>query len=403
MTHRRGSALVIILGVFLLISICTAGYFYWQTQQKSQPPFTNIQENQQTGFPTTAPTVTPIQKPTTTEANKLLYYSGSSYGQDPITNLYKFDPVTNQENGILTLPTTKNFFVSRFVVSPDGGKIVFTLLENGENNLKKSRQLEMINTDGTNRKTIFSDNQPSQAIIDGIIWSPDSKMLIFTSDYTTDKRYVYSLQTGKLDKLSTTIPGGFPGIMAWFPNNKVAYEISTNPNCQGDCYAANKVFTSNLDGSTSQGVFTPEAKELYSPFYYLPNGEGFIRTNGQDIVKYDFATKKYSTLVHTNTTSGRLGRITFFPISNAALILVWDGDSTVYKVNLDNNSTTKLANYTGEITLGMAISGDEKQYAIQKTNAYFDSETNIEILDSSGKVLNQTTTKKNLGLLGFVN
>lgn len=58
MNSRHGNILVIVLAVALLISISAAGYFYWQTQQKtnSETPSATITPSQKTTTPTQQPT-----------------------------------------------------------------------------------------------------------------------------------------------------------------------------------------------------------------------------------------------------------------------------------------------------------------------------------------------------------
>jgi len=134
----------------------------------------------------------------------------------------------------------------------------------------------------------------------------------------------------------------------------------------------------------------------------LNDGNGFVRTKLNSIIRYDFASKKETEIIKTTTQNGRLGRIAMFPKSNSALIAVWDGDTIIYRVDFDTNVSTKIKAYSGELTFSMDISDDEKYYLLQQTNAYFRTETKIDLVSNDGNLIDQTGSKKDLQLLGFI-
>lgn len=341
--------------------------------------------------------------PTKRQYQRFIYCTVSrfaeKYGGEYTTHVYVYDPDSKQEKEIISIPTTKAINLSRISISPDRKKIAYSIFEQTVPDTGApyiNKELWLVDVGSLKRTLVFSDKKEG-SIIDYLTWSPDGSYLIF---YNNSKEpYKYSVAESKNEKMNN-----FPGIIAgWFTNGKLGFEKADTSRCSGgECYNPNKALLTSLDGSESVEVYAPNKDEIYTPYYWLNNGSGFVRTKVNSIIRYDFESKKETEIIKTTTQNGRLGTITMFPKSNSALIAVWDGDTIIYRVDFDTNVSTKIKAYTGELTFSMDISDDEKYYLLQQINVYFGTETKIDLVSNDGNLIDQTGSKKDMQLFGFI-
>lgn len=391
---QKGFAGVLVLLVVVII-VAVGGYLY-------------LQQNKQ-GRPSTETVNVPSVKK---DLPSFIYYVSLLYWQegDKTTHIYSFDPNSKQEKEILSIPTTKEKNLSRISLSPDHKRVAYSLFEQtviGTGAPNINRQLWLVNTDGTNNKMIFEDKSKGE-IIHPLIWSPDSKYLIFINNYK--EAYKVSVEEGKVDKMADPLSYRLTG---WFTNNKLGFEQAKPTGCppEDECYPAYQAILTNTDGSEPTVVYDPPKD--YDPltgYSWLRDGSGIVKADRKAITHFDFASKKETEIIKFAPKES--GSLIIFPKTNSALVSIRSGESiteavTLYKLDLVSDKLSKVKTYNESVDV-ISVSGDEKYYLIKygnklQGNTAYPIEKGLEVYDMTGNLVSETPYKWSVEPLGFTN
>lgn len=334
----------------------------------------------------------------------IIYYTHvlSWQAGDQVVHVYSYNPYTKNSKELFSIPTSKTVNLSRISMSPDKTKIVYSIYQDTP---EKTRQLFSIDSNGSNQKLILSESRPNGHIFDNLIWSPDSKELLFDKqEYFPYNVYKYSFETGKIITIN---PGNIAPLTGWFTNNKLGFKQSKPTGCtaEQECYPAFKLFQTDLDGKNLKQVFDQVDNDIGVSYDWLPDGSGVI-LSGSSIKSvlpshYDFSLKT-AQQIKTNTDTGIIQGILFH--EDISLMLVREGSqSVIYKVNLANNEPTVIKSFNESIWLD-AISKDGKYFLIHygNTDQGIAIQKNPEIYDMQGNLVDQLPFyPNNIEFLGF--
>ncbi len=375
------------LWLILMVVLLIGGAFYIKVSNSSTPLPSKINNlNSSVNLP------------------NIIYYTHvlSWQAGDQVVHVYSYNPYTKNSKELFSIPTSKTVNLSRISMSPDKTKIVYSIYQDTP---EKTRQLFSIDSNGSNQKLILSESRPNGHIFDNLIWSPDSKELLFDKqEYFPYNVYKYSFETGKIITIN---PGNIAPLTGWFTNNKLGFKQSKPTGCtaEQECYPAFKLFQTDLDGKNLKQVFDQVDNDIGVSYDWLPDGSGVI-LSGSSIKSvlpshYDFSLKT-AQQIKTNTDTGIIQGILFH--EDISLMLVREGSqSVIYKVNLANNEPTVIKSFNESIWLD-AISKDGKYFLIHygNTDQGIAIQKNPEIYDMQGNLVDQLPFyPNNIEFLGF--
>ena len=396
--NQKGSTIIVLGIIFLIFIVGAIGYLLLKREDTA---IFQSQPNQQNS----------VAAPVKNDLPRFIYRTDILYWQegDKTTHIFLFDPNTKQGKEILSIPTTKARNLSRISLSPNGGKIAYSLFEQtviGTGAPDINRELWLVNSDGSDNKLVFSDKTEG-SIFDYLTWSPDSNFLIFYNN--SRESYKVSISDGKTEKMPR-LPGKISG---WFNNNKLGFEQAKPTGCppENECYPSYKAILTNEDGSQTVEVYDPPKD--YDPltiYSWLKDGSGVVKVDRKTITHFDFATKKETEII--KFAPKETGSLIMFPKTNSAIVSVRSGESitefvTLYNLDLGTDKLSKIKTYNESADV-ISVSGDEKYYLIKygnrlQGNTAYPIEKGLEVYDMNGNLVSGAPFKSNIQPLGFIN
>jgi|GEM_PF-1567613 Tol biopolymer transport system component len=259
--------------------------------------------------------VGPLDDNDVSETGKIVYSTFSDTGESILVS----DKGATPRN-ILILPQGKS--VESTKISPDGQKIVYSLLNWGNNNF--TEQLWVMNADGADNKMIIDDTgryivEQGPFRLAPLAWSKDkTKVYMITttdSEATPRGMYVADLATAKIQKAKT------PNVTLWGlsfspDRTKIAYttfEWKDVPDSFPEAEAPFTISVTDLNTGATEKILESQADQ-YSDPVWSPDGKKimykiareFVEGGDAAILVVDASTKKTSVVVQS-TKNTRMG------------------------------------------------------------------------------------------------